>query len=437
MHFKSLLAQSLLWRGLYFISILLVNIFLSRSLQADWTGWVYYISNIFSLIVLVFSFNLDAGIVYFSSSKKIDTGKLLWLGLSWCTLITLVAGIFFKYFIDLLPAHEMLTQTTLLIFSVLYISGVLFTNILTALFYSQRNFKLPNILLLSVNFSFLTYLFFHQHVSGYDLLHVLQFYFLCFLLQGFILVIIFFFQNKNVLKFSFPSLAENKKIYTYSIIALLGNIVFFLVYRIDYWFVKYYCSASQMGNYVQVNKMGQMLLIVPQIIASAVFPQTSSGYDLASTRENVLIISRLLSALYVVLIIVSAIVGKWIFPFVFGPTFNYMYLPFVILLPGIWALSVLALLAAYFAGKGNVKINVYGGLVSVVVMIIGNFIFLPRGGGIAAAAAISTVAYFLYMLYLVRKFNREYEIKMSAFLIPSKHDVLWLKGFLQKNKIAL
>ena len=61
--------------------------------------------------------------------------------------------------------------------------------------------------------------------------------------------------------------------------ALAANVVFFLVYKVDYMFVNYspVCTAADLGNYIQVSKLGQMMLIIPQIIASVVFPRTASG----------------------------------------------------------------------------------------------------------------------------------------------------------------
>jgi O-antigen/teichoic acid export membrane protein len=430
MHLNKLLAQSLLWRGFYFASILLINIFLSRYLQAALVGWVYYICNIFSVIILVAGLNLDAGITYFASGEKVKANKLLWLGFLWSMIVAVTAWIFLQFFAGYFPLIAGIDTATISWFALYYITGTILINISTALFYSQRNFFLPNIVLSFANLCFLIFLFFHKKNDPRNLSEVLNVYFLFFLLQGFLLMIVFIIKNKSFTQLKLPSLIENKKIYNYALIALLANIVFFLVYRIDYWFVQYYCNGVQMGNYVQVSKLGQTLLIVPQIMASVVFPQTAGGYDIQNTRESMMVISRFLSALYLVLALIILIIGKWLFPFIFGGTFNYMYVPFLLILPGIWSLSLLALLAAYFGGKGNVKINVFGGLFSVGIMVIGNFIFLPRGGGIIAAAAISTIAYFFYMLYLLRKFISEYNVRISDFIFLRKRDLLWILSLL-------
>jgi len=48
MNFKKLLAQSIIWRGFYFFSVLLVNVFLSRYLKAAGSGNLYFTTIIFS-----------------------------------------------------------------------------------------------------------------------------------------------------------------------------------------------------------------------------------------------------------------------------------------------------------------------------------------------------------------------------------------------------
>jgi O-antigen/teichoic acid export membrane protein len=315
-------------------------------------------------------------------------------------------------------------------------SGVLLTNSITVMFYAQRNFWLPNCILIFLNIGLIFFILNQTNANNnVALINVLNIYFTFFLLQGILLTIAFVLKNNSWQQIKLPALKDSKTIYRYSIIALLGNIVFFLVYRIDYWFVQYYCNSIQLGNYIQVSKLGQMLLIIPQILASAVLPQTAGGYNQPVTRNTILIISRIFTALYIVLIVIVVLTGSWLFPFVFGTTFNYMYVPLILILPGIWSLSILVLLAAYFSGTGNVKINVIGGLLSVVIVSIGNFIFIPSGG-IIAAAAVSSVAYFFYMFYLLRRFKTSYNFTFTDFIILRKTDFNWLFNLVQVNKLT-
>ncbi|MGN6354779.1 MAG: hypothetical protein ACTHLB_15410, partial [Parafilimonas sp.] len=61
MGLKKLLTQGIIWRSLYFFSVLLVNIFLSRYLRAGATGNLYFISIIFSFMQVVLSLGGESG----------------------------------------------------------------------------------------------------------------------------------------------------------------------------------------------------------------------------------------------------------------------------------------------------------------------------------------------------------------------------------------
>jgi hypothetical protein len=56
-------------------------LFLSRSLQADGTGWIYYLTNFFSFILLVASLSMESGYTFYASGKVISHHKLVWFSL--------------------------------------------------------------------------------------------------------------------------------------------------------------------------------------------------------------------------------------------------------------------------------------------------------------------------------------------------------------------
>ena len=208
-----------------------------------------------------------------------------------------------------------------------------------------------------------------------------------------------------------------------------------MVYKIDYLFVNYspVCTAADLGNYIQVSKIGQLMLLVPQIMASVVFPRTASGLHEQTLNNAILAIARLFSQLYLFVFILIAFFGSKFFILVFGETFDKMELPMLIIIPGIFSLSVLALLSAYFAGKGNIKVNLYGAIIGLTVMVIGDFIFVPHYG-IIAAAIVSTVSYVANTSYSMWNFYRDYSIHWIEFFKWKKTDYYSLLSLLKFNK---
>ena len=142
--------------------------------------------------------------------------------------------------------------------------------------------------------------------------------------------------------------------------------------------------------------------------------------------------ARLLSQLYLVVFILIAFTGNWIFVTVFGETFDKMQIPMLVVMPGILALSVLSLLSAFFAGKGKVSVNVRGATYGLVCMIIGDCLLVPRYG-IIAAAAVSTLSYSVNLGYSLLQFYHDHSISWLEFIKWKKGDYNWLFNILKRD----
>jgi len=163
-----------------------------------------------------------------------------------------------------------------------------------------------------------------------------------------------------------------------------------------------------------------------------VFPRTASGIDKTMLNNAILVMARLLSQLYLVVFILIAFTGNWIFVTVFGETFDKMQVPMLVVMPGIFALSVLSLLSAFFAGKGKVSVNVRGATYGLVCMIIGDYLLVPRYG-IIAAAAVSTFSYSVNLSYSLLQFYHDHSISWLEFIKWKKGDYNWLFNILKRD----
>ena len=246
-------------------------------------------------------------------------------------------------------------------------------------------------------------------------------YFGGFLLQGLALAIVFFIKSKpnfTVIAFK-PKLI--RKIFIYSSIAFISNIVFFLVTRIDYFFVERYCSKIALSNYVQVSKMGQLLVLLPTIIAGVVFPY-SSGVEDEAYLGKLQALCRIIGLLFLPLAIIIVVSGYWLFPWLFGAGFRSMYPSMLFYLPGFYFLSLVTLLAAYIAGRAMLTKNLVASGIALIVVIMGDMFLIPVWG-INAAAAVSSGAYFLCMLYLLWIFKQHFGGRPKDFFALQLKDL--------------
>lgn len=433
MTFEKLLQQSLLWRGFYFITLLLVNIVLSRYLQADGSGWIYYLTNFFSLILLVASLSMESGYTFYASGNVINHNKLAWFSLLWTAAIgAIVASTIYYYFgsFKKIPINE---ANNYMLYALTYVCGILLINFFTVLFYAHKNFWLPNLLMGLTNL-FLVFVIVLMRNSTNAYTIIVNSYFSFILLQGIVLAIAFIWLNKSFSVFSLPNKVEFSLLLRYSLIALAGNLLFFFMYKIDYWFVKKYCSGIELGNYIQASKLAQMVLIIPQILASVIFPQTAGGTQQNDVGKSILVMFRILMQVIALLMLLVFFVGAPVFVFVFGTTFNNISVPFMLLLPGIFAMSVTVLLAAFFSGHGHVKLNVTGTAIGLAVVIALDFLWV-KSYGIKGAALASSIGYSAFLLYALWHFKKLYQFRLKEMLLFSLDDWRWVKNILLHKNV--
>ena len=232
-------------------------------------------------------------------------------------------------------------------------------------------------------------------------------------------------------KFEWFSKKDVIKIFRYSSLAFLSNVVFFILYKIDYWFVNRYCNPDELGNYIQISKVAQMFFILPAILAGALFPLIA-GNHIGKIENTLKVISRTIFFLYLLGCGVLIIVGKWLFPFVFGESFSGMYQPFLFLIPGILALSTLYTLTAYFSGKNKVSVNLMGSFLALIVIVAGDALLIPKYG-IIAAASVSSLGYITYHIFVLYTFNRIHRSGVVDFFYFRLSDLKKLKESVFEN----
>ena len=86
------------------------------------------------------------------------------------------------------------------------------------------------------------------------------------------------------------------------------------------------------------------------------------------------------------------------------------------LIPGILSLSGIFTLTAWFAGKNRMRVNITGSVYALIVILIGDIIFIPKYG-INAAALVSSAGYIVYQVYIIVVFKKEYPCSAADFFI--------------------
>jgi O-antigen/teichoic acid export membrane protein len=423
MQFQQLLRQGIVWRGLYFVTMFVLNVVISRLFKADISGWLNYLMTIFFLVALVVNLNVESGIAYYVASKLIPRQTVLSFTVIASLILLLVVTIGMIVYANFFPDTH-LTTLNFIVFGVSIIIGTHLLNVFVALFQAEENFVTGNIAAACVNMV-LVFVLLICHHFGVAKNYLLGIYSLSFITQGIVAAVAYFIKVKPIQQMQLPNKEQLQLLLRYALLALLGNVVFFFVYRIDYWFVNKYCLPADLGNYIQASKMGQLLLVLPQILASVVFPKSATSDNLSFIPQQILIISRLLMQCILLVILGTICFGKTIFTGVFGSSFNTMDVAFSWLLPGIFSLSILAVLSAYFSGQNQIKVNITGAVLALMVILLGDFLFVKQYG-IVAAAIVSSIGYTVNVVYSFYHFFRQNTIRVNELWCFKKSDYRWV-----------
>lgn len=415
-----ILLQGMLWRGLYYVSAFIINILIARHFAAPVSGGIYYISSIYALVLLLFSLSLESGITYFAAKQLIPVSRLFNFSMIWSLLTGLVTFfIAWQFFSD---GYATIPNNLIVFSAFAFITGNLLITYCSGFFYARNEFAIPNIIIISGTLLLIALIPYHGRslvpaITNENYFYV---YFTSFFVQGIAMAVAVRLKYISTGIFQFLSAVEFRLVFRYCAKAFLGNIIFFLLYRIDYFFVERYCTARELGNYIQVSKIVHLFFILPTILASVVFPITASGRK-EEINKLLTLLSRSIFLAYSLVCILLALTGKWLFPFVFGESFTEMYHPFLWLIPGILSLSGIFTLTAYFAGINRIKVNIIGSVYALLVIILGDIIFIPQYG-IEAAAIVSSLGYIVYQVYIIAIFRKEYQTAVTDFFIFRSSD---------------
>ena len=179
-------------------------------------------------------------------------------------------------------------------------------------------------------------------------------------------------------------------------------LISFVIIRADVLIVNIYRDAAETGVYALASQLASLLLLLPAVINTLLFQRIAES-DSRSVEITCLAARR--TAFVMLIICLLAIPGSFALPLVYGATFIDAIKIFLILLPGVYLLGLELVIVQYFS-RTNLpyQIPVFWLAVLLLNLTI-NFIFVPKFGAMAAAAA-SSCSYLLIFLLVTAYFRQ-------------------------------
>jgi O-antigen/teichoic acid export membrane protein len=419
----NLILQHILWRGLYFFSVLLLNIGIARFFAAERSGQIFFIVNNLALLLLFASISLESGSAHYIASEKLNGAQMAHFCAVWALVASGVALVIWYGVLQFTHAAY-LKNPGFLLASFLFILGVLFTTYFTALFYGLKQFATPNKILFAVNLALVLILLLAGNNTSFRE-HFIGIYFASFFVQGILLMLFYFARYSPGSSSFFPSQSTLKKVIGYSLLALTANGIYFLVNRMDYWFVQHFCSGSDLGNYIQASKLAQLLLVLPSILGSTLFPIFSAEVN-KNKDLQVVTAARMMLWINMGCCLCLLCLGWFLFPLLFGGSFLNMYRLFVWLIPGVLCSTLTYPVAAWFSAKKRIDINIKSAVLALTIICLGDWLLLPRAG-VLIAPVISSLGYLTYFVFTIAVYRKENEIRWRDLLLIRKSDLLHVR----------
>ncbi|HEY0058517.1 MAG TPA: polysaccharide biosynthesis C-terminal domain-containing protein [Flavisolibacter sp.] len=405
------------------------NILLVRYCLAANFGVLSFVTNNLALALVLLSLGIDAGVGFALVNRAMSKEKLLALICSMFPIFLLIvtAGLLILHY-----SIGFFNSTVFSLFCITYLTGNFLLAFFLPFYHSEGRYRRSNLMGLAfhsmVCLLSLVFLFADEEGSYLPLFALL--YALLFLLYGIAVAAPLLPARFSAL--ALPTMPQVQSLLKYSFTAFAANLLFLLVYRIDLWFIEFYCTDADLGNYIQASKLAHLFLLVPTYVATPIFftvdePGRTEGLSRLALLSRVLFVGNAL------LVLLALGLGSFLFERIYGESFDKLFPSFLGLSAGILALSVNRIICAFWAREGQVRWNVIGNGITLIVIIALDAIYI-KDYGIEGAAVISSIGYTLFLLFNLYLMKTRYGANLSTFFLPHRSDfAAFNKHFFQRS----
>jgi O-antigen/teichoic acid export membrane protein len=193
-----------------------------------------------------------------------------------------------------------------------------------------------------------------------------------------------------------------RRMLAYGFRAYVAILVSFLVIRLDLLLVNAYLGSTEAGLYSVAATLADGMYVLPAVVGLNLFPRVARSGESRETAE----VFRSVAVLYGLVCLVTVPLAGPAVRLFFGDDFEGSISLYYWLLPGIYCLGMLTILAHHFAGRGYPTEAAAVWFVGLAINLAINVVFLP-GRGAWVASLASSIAYAVLLVLHIRLFARE------------------------------
>lgn len=186
-----------------------------------------------------------------------------------------------------------------------------------------------------------------------------------------------------------------------------------LVFRADVLIVNYFRGGAEAGVYSVASQGGLLLMLLPNVIGTLLFPRVASMRD--TSGDLAAVVTRH-TAFVMAIVCLLAIPGAFALPLLYGAPFSDAALQLLILLPGVYLIGLEMVLVQHFVGTGLPAAIPAFWVMTLLLNIALNLAVVPAFGA-RGAALVSTVSYALIFTLVLSYFRAKTLRRFSETLL--------------------
>jgi O-antigen/teichoic acid export membrane protein len=409
------------------VSGFVISIITARILGPENRGEFSMLLNTSGFLCLLFGFSYGTSMVYIIANNKmplrnaINSFGLLVLILIAICFITLF---FFpaSWYHFIVPKSGDATYYLWILFALfaLTVTGILYNSVLSG----KKLFKEQQLsFLITSTISIIAYIivFIYRKELDINVQKFSLFYLLLAVLPNLGYYLIYLKKTRPAMGFRFLDAGQMKYVLGFSLMAYLCTIFHFLSCRIDFWIVEYYNGSKDLGIYSLAVNLAQMIWILPQAI-SVILLSYSGDENKQKSNDNTNTLSRVALAIIFLAAVFLFFTIDFFMPLLFGEAYTDSAFLFKMLLFGIVPFSLTTILSSYFAGSGQVKVNLYCSFLGFLSCLILDLLLIPKFGTPGAAIA-SGISYIISTTFIVLMYLKTTHTRLSALVMFRKQDL--------------
>jgi O-antigen/teichoic acid export membrane protein len=174
-----------------------------------------------------------------------------------------------------------------------------------------------------------------------------------------------------------------------------------IIIRADLLVVNHFRGAAEAGVYSVASQFALLLMLLPGVIATLIFPRVTSEQD--ARGETTCQVSRY-TTFIMFLCCLAAVPLSLVLPLVYGPAFSDSTKLLLILLPGVYLIGIESVLAQHFNALGVPRAIPLYWVATLVLNLVLVFALVPRFGAQGAAIA-SSISYAMIFALVALHFH--------------------------------